>query len=707
MCSWRSTRLVVSTRLASDARLLVLVSLVPAALLVHAALTRPAALVAEPQLAWPTIRYAATLLATLAPLASYTTVDRIVAGSIALIATAGALVVWKGGGAQSRPLLGAAVVAALVVFAAPSQAAGGTLVTARLVYFPLFLVLVAMTTVAWPAAWSASCIVLALLLSCAGTISRWPIYERYDARMSEFLQLAETLPLPDRLYFAVAGEPTTMTLDDRGTPNLPASAWGYVAARHSQLLASDYEPLLSYFPLVYRTPPARPVAIPEACGSLSLPAVQSSAPAVDRAPIVIWMRSDRAELSDLSSFGAWSVEGGSRRRRLPRRMVARVERGTGERCSMTAIGGPPAPPIPSANIVRDLHRTMGDDADRSAMIQAAEEEGVTALLWESLSSVETGDRGRHTPERNHTQRARCCDARAARADRAPAHPGTPRPRARARAGHQRYRSGVHACTDPRGTDRATDTDLLIDPNQTEEAIRVLESCGYARSDALTAGTLVSHQAAFERVDDHGLSHVIDLHWRLVNPQVLANALPFEYLWQRAQPVAALGPDARTPCPVDAVLVASIHRLAHHQGQDRLIWLYDLHLLTTRFTDTDWSALAEAACRFGVAGLCLDGLRQARARTGTRIPPRVEELWQATAPSERSHVYVSGPVLKRDVLASDLAELPGWRARARLVKEHAFPPAAFMRTRYGVTSAIWLPALYVHRLITGTFKWLRH
>ena len=71
------------------------------------------------------------------------------------------------------------------------------------------------------------------------------------------------------------------------------------------------------------------------------------------------------------------------------------------------------------------------------------------------------------------------------------------------------------------------------------------------------------------------------------------------------------------------------------------------------------------------------------------------------------MYVSGPVLKRDVLASDLAELPGWRARARLVKEHAFPPAAFMRTRYGIESAMWLPALYVHRLVTGAFKWLRH
>ena len=387
-------------------------------------------------------------------------------------------------------------------------------------------------------------------------------------------------------------------------------------------------------------------------------------------------------------------------------MVARGERRVSECCSMTAISGQPAFPIPSANIVRDLHRTMGDDADRSAMIQAADEEGVTALLWESLSSVEMGAedailRNEITPSvRGAATREllvqielrRILDRLAREHVRALVIKGTA-------LAYTVYGSAWHR---PR-----TDTDLLIDPNETDEAIRVLESCGYARSDAVTAGTLVTHQAAFERVDDHGLSHVIDLHWRLVNPQVLANVLPFEYLWQHAQPVAPLGPDARTPRAVDAVLVASIHRLAHHQGQDRLIWLYDLHLLTTRFTDVDWSVLADAACRFGVAGLCLDGLRQARARTGTRIPPRVEELWQATAPSERSHVYVSGPVLKRDVLASDLAELPGWRARARLVKEHAFPPAAFMRTRYGVTSAIWLPALYVHRLITGTFKWLRH
>jgi len=372
--------------------------------------------------------------------------------------------------------------------------------------------------------------------------------------------------------------------------------------------------------------------------------------------------------------------------------------------AMSAAIGHHVAPIPGPNIVRDLHQTMGRDSDRSAMIQVAEDEGVTALLWESLASADAGDttlrdeiapsvRGAATRELLAQIEIRRVSERFARERvRALIIKGTA-------LAYTAYASAWHR---PR-----TDTDLLIHPDDAAESVRVLESCGYERSDAVTAGSLVSHQAAFERVDGHGLNHVIDLHWRLVNPQILANTLSFEYLWDRARLVPALGPDARTPSAIDAVLIASIHRLAHHQGQDRLIWLCDLHLLTAPFTDADWNTLAAAACRFGVAGLCLDGLRQARARTGTRIPPRVEELWQDAAPAERSHVYVSGPVLKRDVLASDLAELTGWRARARLVKEHAFPPAAFMRARYGIESAVWLPSLYVHRLVTGAFKWLRH
>jgi hypothetical protein len=59
-----------------------------------------------------------------------------------------------------------------------------------------------------------------------------------------------------------------------------------------------------------------------------------------------------------------------------------------------------------------------------------------------------------------------------------------------------------------------------------------------------------------------------------------------------------------------------------------------------------------------------------------------------------------------VLVSDLKALRSWRARLRLLREHAFPPPAFMRQRYGTTRWWLLPALYVYRFATGAVRWVR-
>ena len=93
----------------------------------------------------------------------------------------------------------------------------------------------------------------------------------------------------------------------------------------------------------------------------------------------------------------------------------------------------------------------------------------------------------------------------------------------------------------------------------------LESCGYTRSDALTparSSAIRSPSSASTRTTCH---HVVDLHWKIVNPQVLADSLPFEDLWGHAQPAPALGPAARVPAPVASVALACIHRLAHHRA----------------------------------------------------------------------------------------------------------------------------------------------
>ena len=252
-----------------------------------------------------------------------------------------------------------------------------------------------------------------------------------------------------------------------------------------------------------------------------------------------------------------------------------------------------------------------------------------------------------------------------------------------------------------------DSDLLVRRDDMEAATAALERCGYSRSEALSTGELVSHQVAFERIDAHDVHHVLDLHWKIVNPQIVADALSFDELWSTAQPAPGLGAAARVPSTVGSIALACVHRLAHHYGQDRSIWLYDLKLLVENLTPDGWSALRQLACDHQIAGFCLDGLRSTRARFGIELPREVEEALASAAPGEPSRAYVAGPVSKRNGLLTDLAALPSWRDRARLLREHAFPSAAFMQQRYGTNARWLLPALYVHRIATGGSKWVRH
>lgn len=252
----------------------------------------------------------------------------------------------------------------------------------------------------------------------------------------------------------------------------------------------------------------------------------------------------------------------------------------------------------------------------------------------------------------------------------------------------------------------TDTDVLIAHRELTRASTVLEARGYRRTDALTSGELVSHQVAFERRESSGLRHVLDLHWKIVNPQLLAGTLPFDDLWARAIPAPMLGAAARVPHPVHSLAIAAVHRLAHHQGHERLIWLHDVLVLTRRFDATDWARLTELAVGRRIAGLCLDALTRTREVLDGVIPCDVETALAHAAPHEPSHVYLVGPVRKRDVLLSDLGALGSWRSRWRLLREHAFPPAAFIRRRYGVANRWPLPALYFHRLVTGAMRWGR-
>jgi hypothetical protein len=173
------------------------------------------------------------------------------------------------------------------------------------------------------------------------------------------------------------------------------------------------------------------------------------------------------------------------------------------------------------------------------------------------------------------------------------------------------------------------------------------------------------------------------------------------------PLPALGPAARMPRGDHALLLAVIHAAAHHTRRPRLIWLYDLHLLCTHMPADDMERAVAGARASGLSALCARALRETQQTFDTRIEGRVLEALDAVDPrSEAPARYVEATGGKLDTLVSDLRSLRSWPARGRLIREHLFPPAEYMLRAYRTSHRSWLPALYVHRAITGGWRWIR-
>ena len=249
-----------------------------------------------------------------------------------------------------------------------------------------------------------------------------------------------------------------------------------------------------------------------------------------------------------------------------------------------------------------------------------------------------------------------------------------------------------------------DTDIVISPHSVRHSLAALETIGYAHAVSIS-GELVSSQASLTRIDKFGVEHALDLHWKIANWQVVAAVLSHEEIASRAVALPAAGADARAASDRDALLIACLHRSAHHRDSGELLWLYDLHLLAGRMSAADWTEFVAAARRGKVKALLRRSLSLAIDRFQTHVPGDVLRALDTSADAVRepSAVYLSRDVRLVDGLMSDLRALPP-RKRARLIAEHLFPPANYIRQRYHAHSPLSMAFGYVRRIALGLPRW---
>jgi hypothetical protein len=251
----------------------------------------------------------------------------------------------------------------------------------------------------------------------------------------------------------------------------------------------------------------------------------------------------------------------------------------------------------------------------------------------------------------------------------------------------------------------SDTDVLIAAEARDRVDEVLVRLGYTNLEQAT-GEFLTGQSTYLRHRDAVSVHALDVHWRIANPQPFANFLSFEEAQHDAVPIVGLSDRARGLSDVHALLVACVHRVAHHYDADRLIWLYDIHLIASRLVDAEWAAFAALSERGGVTAVCGRSLERAAQQFGTRIPAF---LLEPGTPSHRNR-EATAAYLKPDRrhvqrVVEDMRALRSWSDRLQLAKEHLLPPASYMRDVYAPSSAAPLPLLYVRRMFRGARKWL--
>lgn len=249
-----------------------------------------------------------------------------------------------------------------------------------------------------------------------------------------------------------------------------------------------------------------------------------------------------------------------------------------------------------------------------------------------------------------------------------------------------------------------DTDLLISPGSKQAVEDCLLENGYRKSNTVS-GELISHQCTFSKTENQ-IDHRYDIHWKLSNRNAYASRFDFEELYRQREQVNSLSEHVYRLGDDDALLHSIVHFYGHFPDErERLIWIYDLHLLCSRFTPSQWSQLVQKSADKKLDSLVTQALQLTRATFATPIPGDVQRALEKS-PVRLDKIEqrrLSSPRWSRiEQFKSDWNALSVTQ-RCRLLKEYMLPPAEFILRQNHSRNKLLLPYFYLKRLVSGAIR----
>jgi hypothetical protein len=232
-----------------------------------------------------------------------------------------------------------------------------------------------------------------------------------------------------------------------------------------------------------------------------------------------------------------------------------------------------------------------------------------------------------------------------------------------------------------------DTDILLSEKDRMVVFELLLIKGYATE--ANQQDLLGQVSFVKQINQ--LSAIYDVHWQVFAQQSLKSLFSFEELWADRKSLSHV--PAYTVSDEMALILASVHWVAHHFSYPEPHWIQDIQLLSAHRSSAWWLKVKRICEEKNIRHIVHETLQRAQ----------VQSPWQGEQLCHESLQYLLSPARTP---WSDFFQ--DWRsldvfARFHILGNHLFPSADYIRKKYQIRFAWTLPLFYIFRIFKGLTK----
>ncbi|WP_426370162.1 nucleotidyltransferase family protein [Pseudocolwellia sp. HL-MZ7] len=253
----------------------------------------------------------------------------------------------------------------------------------------------------------------------------------------------------------------------------------------------------------------------------------------------------------------------------------------------------------------------------------------------------------------------------------------------------------------------TDVDILIRNEDKRRISEIFVNLGYSNPRGWEPQA-INNQFSMKKMLSKGVSTLFDVHLKISNSKQIENILNYDELLISANSTQLTNINLINK---PYALIHAIFHLLHHKSSGdliKLIWHYDLYLITKQLNETELVQLKELIKSKGLSNL----VQYTLTLTANYLPTNeLQHLieWcntsEITKTYQPQYDYLLGRTLGIKGVWLTLCATEGLSNKVAIIQEMVFPPAEEIYIKYGKDSGWPLVMLYIRRIFTGSIKYI--